>query len=113
LPFSDIILKILDMKIYVSNLSFSVQDDELFDLFTPYGAVASAKVINDRETGRSRGFGFVEMEDDNAAREAIQKLDQSSLDGRSIGVAEARPKAEKSYSKSPFKSDNGFSRRKW
>lgn len=101
------------MKIYVSNLSFSVQDDELLDLFTPFGAVASAKVINDRETGRSRGFGFVEMEDDNAAREAIQKLDQTSLDGRSIGVAEARPKTEKSFSKSPFKSDNGYSKRKW
>lgn len=101
------------MKIYVSNLAFSIQDDELLDLFTPFGAVTSAKVINDRETGRSRGFGFVEMEEDNAAREAIQKLDQTSLDGRSIGVAEARPKTERSFSKSPFKSDNTYSKRKW
>jgi RNA recognition motif-containing protein len=113
LLYSDIIFKILDMKIYVSNLSFNVQDDELQDLFMPFGAVTSAKVINDRETGRSRGFGFVEMEDDNAAQEAIQKLDRTTLDGRAIGVAEARPKPERSFNKSPFKSDNGFSRRKW
>jgi RNA recognition motif-containing protein len=104
------------MNIYVSNLSFNVQDEELMDLFTPFGAVTSAKVINDRETGRSRGFGFVEMEDNNAAQEAIQKLNQTSIDGRAIGVAEARPKTEKSFSKSPFKSDNGYGnnrRNKW
>jgi len=101
------------MKMYVSNLSFNVQDEELLNLFTPYGAVASAKVINDRETGRSRGFGFVEMEDDNAAREAIQKLNESSVDGRSIGVSEARPKPEKSFNNSPFKSDSGYNKRKW
>ena len=102
------------MKIYVSNLSFNVQDEELLNLFTPYGAITSAKVINDRETGRSRGFGFVEMEDDNAAREAIQKLDQSSVDGRSIGVSEARPKTEKSFGNSPFKNDGGgYNKRKW
>jgi RNA recognition motif-containing protein len=83
------------------------------NLFTPFGAVSSAKVISDRETGRSRGFGFVEMEDDSAAREAIKQLDQSDLDGRAIGVAEARPKGEKSYNKSPFKSDNGYSKRRW
>ncbi|MBO9567030.1 MAG: RNA-binding protein [Niastella sp.] len=101
------------MNIYVSNLAYNIQDEELKNLFTSYGAVSSAKVVNDRETGRSKGFGFVEMEDDNAAREAIQQLDQSSIDGRSIKVAEARPKTEKSYSKSPFKSNNDFSARKW
>jgi RNA recognition motif-containing protein len=94
------------MNIYVSNLAFNVQDEELKTLFTPFGIVNSARVINDRETGRSRGFGFVEMEDDNSAQEAIQKLNQSTQDGRAMNVSEARPKAEKSYSKSPFKSDN-------
>ncbi|WEK34106.1 MAG: RNA-binding protein [Candidatus Pseudobacter hemicellulosilyticus] len=101
------------MNIYVSNLAFSVQDEELMNLFTQFGAVSSAKVISDRETGRSRGFGFVEMEDDAAAREAIQQLDQTSIDGRDIKVSEARPKPEKSFNNSPFKSDNNFSRRKW
>jgi RNA recognition motif-containing protein len=100
------------MNIYVSNLAFNIQDEELKNLFTPFGAVTSAKVINDRESGRSRGFGFVEMEDDNAAGEAIQQLNQSMQDGRSMSVAEARPKTEKSFNKSPFKSDNDFSRRK-
>jgi RNA recognition motif-containing protein len=69
------------MNIYVSNLAYNIQDEELKNLFTPYGEVSSAKVVNDRETGRSKGFGFVEMGDDNAAREAIHQLDQSSLDG--------------------------------
>lgn len=101
------------MNIYVSNLAFNVRDEELKKLFMPFGAVTSAKVINDRETGRSRGFGFVEMEDDNAAREAIQQLHQSTQDGRDMNVAEAKPKTEKSWNKSPFKSDNDFSRRKW
>jgi len=102
------------MKIYVSNLSFNVQDEELLNLFTPFGAVASAKVITDRETGRSRGFGFVEIEEDNAAQEAIQQLNQSSVDGRSIGVSEARPKPAKSFGNSPFKSDNGgYNKRRW
>lgn len=101
------------MNIYVSNLAFNIQDEDLKNLFTPYGAVASAKVINDRETGRSKGFGFVEMEDANAAREAIQELDQSSIDGRQLKVSEARPKPERSFGggNSPFKSDNGFSKR--
>jgi RNA recognition motif-containing protein len=101
------------MNIFVSNLAFSVQDEELKNLFAPYGVVNSAKIVNDRETGRSRGFGFVEMEDDNAAREAIGKLDQLALEGRAIKVSEAKPKPAKSYSSSPFKSDNDFSRRKW
>lgn len=93
------------MNIYVSNLSFSVQDEELRNLFVPFGAVSSANVIMDRDTGRSRGFGFVEMEDGAAAREAIDKLNNSSLDGRELKVSEAREKKEKSFNKSPFKKD--------
>lgn len=106
------------MNIYVSNLAFDIQDEDLKKLFTPYGAVSSAKVINDRDTGRSKGFGFVEMEDPKAAREAIQELDQSTIDGRQLKVSEARPKPERSSGgggggNSPFKSDNGYSKGKW
>src|SRR5829696_1071858 len=83
------------MNIYVSNLSFNVQDEDLREFFTPYGEVTSAKVINDRETGRSRGFGFVEMSDDEASRKAIAELNDASVDGRTIKVMEAKPKEDK------------------
>jgi RNA recognition motif-containing protein len=101
------------MNIYVSNLAFSVQDEELKNFFTPFGAVSSAKVVNDRETGRSRGFGFVEMDDDTAARKAIADLHGTSVDGRQISVAEARPKEKKSFGSSPFKSNNNFNKNRW
>lgn len=84
------------MNIFVSNLSFNVQDEDLREFFTPYGEVTSAKVINDRETGRSRGFGFVEMSDDAAAKKAIAELDGGDVDGRAIKVMEAKPKEGKS-----------------
>jgi len=84
------------MNIYVSNLSFNVQDEDLKEFFAPYGEVTSAKVINDRETGQSRGFGFVEMADDAAAKKAIAELDQATVDGRAIRVSEARPKENRS-----------------
>jgi RNA recognition motif-containing protein len=80
------------MNIYVSNLSFNVQDEYLRDFFTPYGEVSSAKIINDRETGRSRGFGFVEMSDDAAAQKAVAELNEAIIDGRTIKVMEAKPK---------------------
>lgn len=80
------------MNIYVSNLSFNIQDEDLRNFFLPFGEVTSAKIINDRETGRSRGFGFVEMPDDTASRTAIAELDGKSVDNRSITVNEARPK---------------------
>ena len=83
------------MNIYVSNLSFDVQDEDLKGFFTPYGEVTSAKVINDRETGRSRGFGFVEMTDQTAWEKAIAELNDSSVDGRSIKVMEAKPREDK------------------
>ena len=98
------------MNIYVSNLSFNVQDGDLRDLFTPFGEVASAKVIMDRETGRSRGFGFVEMNDNAAAKTAISQLEGGSIDGRNFHVSEARAKDDNSSknrdsyrSNSPFK----------
>ena len=95
------------MNIYVSNLSFNVQDEDLREFFTPYGEVTSAKVISDKETGRSRGFGFVEMSDDAAAKKAIAELDQASVDGRTVKVMEAKPKESKpSRGFSPFRSSN-------
>lgn len=83
------------MNIYVSNLSFNVEDEDLREFFTPYGEVTSAKVITDRETGRSRGFGFVEMSDDTAAKKAITELNEASVDGRTIKVTEAKPKEDR------------------
>lgn len=83
------------MNIYVSNLGFNVQDEDLKEFFTPYGEVTSAKIINDRETGKSRGFGFVEMPDDAAAKKAISELDGGDVEGRTIKVMEAKPKEDK------------------
>src|SRR6476620_7955865 len=83
------------MNIYVSNLSFNVQDEDLKDFFTEYGEVTSAKVITDKFTGKSRGFGFVEMSDDEAAKKAIAELDQATVEGRNIRVMEAKPKEDK------------------
>jgi RNA recognition motif-containing protein len=107
------------MNIYVANLSPSVQDEDLKDFFTPYGEVTSAKVINDRETGQSRGFGFVEMPDDTAARKAIQELDEATVEGKIIRVSEARPKENRSSGRNNSFRDNnrggggGFKRNKW
>ena len=79
------------MNMYVSNLSFHTTDEDLRNLFGQYGEVSSAKVITDRETGRSRGFGFVEMESNDAARAAITALHGSQLDGQTLTVNEANP----------------------
>lgn len=77
-------------KIYVGNLPFTVTEDELRNVFTPHGEVQSVAVIMDRETGRPRGFGFVEMGDANAASNAIRALDGTDLGGRSMKVNEAQ-----------------------
>jgi RNA recognition motif-containing protein len=79
-------------KIYVGNLNFQTSDEDLAALFAEFGSITSASVITDRETGRSRGFGFVEMEDDSAAMNAIQGLNGREVDGRSLNVNEARPR---------------------
>ena len=84
------------MNIYVSNLSFSTNDDGLKELFEKYGAVNSAKVILDRETGRSRGFGFVEMASDDEAQKAIDGLNNKDVSGRAMSVSIARDKKPKS-----------------
>lgn len=80
------------MRIYVGNLSYSVGDDSLRAAFEPYGAVTSAEVVMDRNTNRSRGFGFVEMENDEEAKAAIEALNEKDLEGRPINVNEARPR---------------------
>ena len=80
------------MNIYVGNLPFRATQGELEQLFGEYGAVDSAAVIMDRETGRSRGFGFVEMPNDDEARKAIEELDGHNLGGRDLRVNEARPR---------------------
>ena len=79
-------------KLYVGNISYTTTEDLLRGAFEQYGQVSAVDVIADRETGRSRGFAFVEMPDGKAAQEAIQGLNLSPLDGRNITVNEARPK---------------------
>jgi RNA recognition motif-containing protein len=97
------------MNIYVSNLSFAVQDEDLREFFAEYGEVSSAKVIVDKYTNRSKGFGFVEMPDDVAAQKAIEELDGGVVDGRAIKVMVAKPKEERekrSNSRPSYSSNN-------
>jgi len=83
------------MNIYVGNLPYSVDRDELRDIFAAYGEVTAARIVNDRETGRSKGFGFVEMADDAQARQAIEALNGNDIGGRKAVVNEARPREER------------------
>lgn len=80
------------MNIYVGNLNYGTTEDDLRALFEAHGTVTSVNLITDRETGRPRGFGFVEMADDNAARTAIEAINGTELDGRTLTVNEARPR---------------------
>jgi RNA recognition motif-containing protein len=81
-------------RLYVGNLPYSVNDGSLRQLFEPHGAITSAQVIMDRDTGRSKGFGFIEMSDDQEAQAAIAALNGHQLEGRPLTVNEARPKTE-------------------
>lgn len=83
------------MNIYVSNLNFSTSSESLQELFAGYGEVDSAKIITDRETGRSRGFGFVEMPNDTEGQNAISELNETEFEGKTITVNIARPRAER------------------
>jgi cold-inducible RNA-binding protein len=85
----------MSMKLYVGNLSYSVTNSDLEEMFTPFGAVRSAQVIQDRDAGTSKGFGFVEMPDDNAAREAIKAMHEKDFGGRALTVNEARPREDR------------------
>lgn len=82
------------MNIYVANVPYTVKDQDLRELFEPYGEVTSAKIIMDKVTNRSRGFGFVEMSDDNAGRQAIEATNGKNFHGRDLVVNEARPRTE-------------------
>ena len=81
------------INIYVGNLPFSTTDTELEDLFSQFGSISRAAVITDRETGRSRGFGFVEMENDDEGKKAIEEMNEQEFGGRQLTVNEARPRA--------------------
>ena len=86
----------MGMKLYVGNLSYETTNINLEELFSPFGSVQSAQVIMDRDSGRSKGFGFVEMADANAARSAIQALNEKEHLGRRLTVNEAKPREERS-----------------
>lgn len=105
------------MNIYISNLSYDVNDADLKELFEEYGTVSSAKVITDRMSGRSRGFGFVEMGDNTQGQKAIEELNQCEYDGKVINVNVAKPKTERTgnsgynrRSNSGYNSDRSSSR---
>ncbi|MEJ7736152.1 MAG: RNA-binding protein [Chitinophagaceae bacterium] len=99
------------MNIYVSNLSFNVIDEDLKEFFTEYGEVVSAKIIMDKATGKSRGFGFVEMPDDKQAMTAIQELNGGIVEGRTISVTEAKPREDRNSSKSYSNRGGNYSQR--
>ena len=84
----------MSKKLYVGNLDYSVTDEKLAELFAEAGSVASAVVITDRQSGRSKGFGFVEMSSEAEAKKAIELFDGKDIDGRSMVVNEARPRRE-------------------
>jgi RNA recognition motif-containing protein len=95
------------MNIYVGNLSWSMTDDDLMNLFTEHGSVTSAKILKDKMNGRSKGFGFVEMEDDEAAKAAIAALNEIEVQGRKLIVNESQPRAEGDRPKRSFGGGGG------
>ena len=95
------------MNIYVGNLSWTMTDDDLMNLFTQYGTVSSAKILKDKMNGRSKGFGFVEMEDDEAAKTAIANLNETEVQGRKLIVNESQPRQEGDRPKRSFGGGGG------
>jgi RNA recognition motif-containing protein len=85
----------MSTKLFVGSLSYSVNDDQLKDAFADAGTVVSAKVIIDRDTGRSKGFGFVEMSSDEEAKRAVEMINGKEIEGRAVAVSEARPREER------------------
>jgi RNA recognition motif-containing protein len=83
------------MNIYIGNLAYTVTEDDLREAFSEFGQVESASIINDKFSGRSKGFGFVDMPNDSEAREAIESLNDKDLNGRTIKVNEAKPREER------------------
>jgi RNA recognition motif-containing protein len=96
------------MNIYVGNLSWSMTDDDLMNLFTEHGSVTSAKILKDKMNGRSKGFGFVEMEDDEAAKAAIAALNETEIQGRKLIVNESQPRQEGGSGGGGYKKSGGY-----
>lgn len=104
----------MSINIYVGNLSFASTEDELRGLFQTYGAVESAKIISDQFTGRSRGFGFIEMSNRDEGLKAIEELDSKDFNGRSLKVNEARPKTNsRGGDRGGQRRDGGGGRSRW
>jgi RNA recognition motif-containing protein len=92
----------MNVNIYVGNLAYSVTEDQLRDAFSQYGAVSRVNLIIDRETGRSKGFAFVEMDDNSEAEAAIKELNDKDIGGRKIRVNEAKPRGERPQRRQRF-----------
>ncbi|MFH2034895.1 MAG: RNA-binding protein [Candidatus Zixiibacteriota bacterium] len=101
------------MNIYVGNLSFDATEDQLREMFEEFGEVSSANIITDRETGRARGFAFVEMSDESAGKSAIADLNGKEFDGRSLKVSEARPRENNRGGGGGGNRGGGGGRRNW
>jgi len=104
----------MSKKLYIGNLPYSVTDTALREMFAPLGEVSSVSVITDRDTGRPKGFAFIEMADDAAATQAIGQINGKTIENRTITVAEARPQAQRSGSGGGFRSggrSGGWDRR--
>lgn len=97
------------MNIYVSNLSFNTESESLQELFSEYGEVTSSKIITDRETGRSRGFGFIEMTNESEGQSAISELHETDFEGKTINVSIARPRTERNDRS--YNNNGGYNRR--
>ncbi|MCD7963707.1 MAG: RNA-binding protein [Rikenellaceae bacterium] len=101
------------MNIYISNLNFRTEKESLQALFEQYGEVSSANIITDRETGRSRGFGFVEMTSDSDAQEAIDSLNETDFEGKTINVSVAKPRPERNSGGYNRGGNGGFNKRRY
>lgn len=104
------------MNIYVSNLNYRTENESLQELFEQYGEVTSANIIMDRETGRSRGFGFIDMPNDTEGQSAIDALNETDFDGKTINVTVARPRTERSsggYNGGGNRGGGGYNKRRY
>ena len=101
------------MRLYVGNLSYTTEETQLEQLFTTVGQVASVHLVRDRETGRSRGFGFVEMADADLGRTACETFDQREFEGRRLTVNEAKPQEKRSFSDRPSGGGGGQRESRW
>ncbi len=99
------------MNIFVAGLSYQINDADLKELFEEYGTISSAKIITDRDTGRSKGYGFVEMEDDSEGQRAIEELNGAEYDGRTLSVSVARPRTERPRGGGGYNRGGGGDRR--